>query len=97
MTLFEMKVAYDVGGPESGIVVKECTDYFDCAVNLFQPEADIYNAVVKAYLKEYGDDEGDGFIGCRVERLVPEDEAETIREECGFYDDYQYIGGEVIW
>ena len=95
MTLFELEVAYDVGGPEDGIVVRECTDYYDCSVNLFQPITDIYNEVREQYYLTYGDAED--FIGCKVVRLIPEDEAEKIRKECGFYDDYQYIDGEVMW
>ena len=94
-TLFEMEVAYDIGDAENGIVVRECTDYYDCSVNLFQPITDIYNEVREEYYKQYADEEG--FIGCKVVRLIPEDEAVEIRKECGFYDDYQYIGGDVIF
>lgn len=92
-TLFELKVAYDVGDAESGIIVRECTDYYDCDVNLFQPITDIYNEVNERYRMEYAD--GESFIGCTVVRLVPEDEAKTIRDECGFYDDYQYLANEI--
>ena len=84
-TLFEMTVAYDIGGAEDGMIVQECTDYFDCNINLSQSESDIFKQVENEYRKEFAD-EFSGFVGCKVKRRVSEDEAEIIREAAGFYD-----------
>lgn len=84
-TLFEMNVAYDIGDAESGMLVVETTDYYDCEVDIFQSMEDIFDYVQKQYHREYADN--DEFVGCTVVRLIPESEAEDIRKECGFYDE----------
>lgn len=86
-TMFEIGVGYDIGDAETGPLVKDCKDFYECEVNIFQPMENIFEDVRKKYLEEYQNDE---MIGVHVVRLVPVDEAEKLRKELYDFDEEGY-------
>ena len=89
--MFEIVAGYECGGPEDGMMVREGSCEYETDVNLFQPLEKLFKQVEDEYRSLYGDDED--FLGCRVIRIIPHDEANKIREQwklaeeyCKYYD-----------
>ena len=81
-TLFEIAVMWDA---ESST----CKDYYDVDVDV--NNHNLYNEVKERYMNEHEDD---NVLDCNVIRLVPESEANVIRDECGMTDTYM---NECTW
>lgn len=77
-TMFELSVGIECGGPEDGMMCRDCTTEYESEVNLFQPIEKIFEQVEEEYRNLYKNDSD--FIGCAVKRIIPHDEAESIRE-----------------
>ena len=93
MTMFEIITGYECGGPEDGMMCRSGYCEYESDVDMSQPLEDVYEQVAAEY-RELCKDEPD-FLGSRVARIIPEDEAAKVREYWKWVDEHSDGEGNV--